>query len=108
MTRWVRTAVVGGPVRALGAVECEATPDGVVLHRLPAASRAQLPDDFVRMCEEQPSGVRLVLRTTARRIELDVRATRTRVVGRPVPDGGLYDLVVDGELAGQAGAGSAA
>ncbi len=84
MSQWVTTPVVGGPVRVRGAVELEETSDGVVVHRLPAASRAQIPDDFVRMCEEQPAGVHLVLRTAARRLELDVRAARTQIVGRPV------------------------
>jgi hypothetical protein len=56
------------------------------------------------MCEEQPSGVRLVFRTTARRIALDVRAFRTAIVGGPVPSGGLYDVVVDGAVAAQAAA----
>ena len=102
MTHWFRTPVIGGPVRVRGGVKVEETPDGVVVHRLPAAARAQLPDDFIRMCEAQPSGVRLVLRTASRRLELDVRATRTRALGRPVPDGGLYDVVVDGEVIAQA------
>ncbi len=101
MTEWFRTPVVGGPVRIRGAAEVEETVTGVVVHRLPAAARAQLPDDFIRMCEAQPSGVRLVLRTTARRLELDVRAARTFVAGRPVPDGGRYDVVVDGKVVGQ-------
>ena len=104
MTHWIRTPVIGGPVRVRGAVKVEETPEGVVLHRLPAAARAQLPDDFIRMCEAQPSGVRLVLRTSARRLELDVRATRTRVVDRPAPPGGLYDVVVDGQVVAQAAA----
>jgi hypothetical protein len=102
VTQWFRTPVIGGPVRVRGAVKVEETPEGVVVHRLPAAARAQLPDDFIRMCEAQPSGVRLVLRTEARRLELDVRATRTRAVGRPVPEGGVYDVVVDGEVVAQA------
>lgn len=83
----------------LGTTELEPTSDGVLVHRLPASARAQLPDDFARRCEEQPSGVRLVFRTAAQRIELDVRAFRTAIVGRPVPPGGLCDVVVDGEIA---------
>jgi len=101
---WVATTLIGGPVRVLGAAELESTPDGVVVHRLPASARAQLPDDFAHMCEEQPSGVRLVFRTAARRIELDVRAFRTAIVGGPVPSGGLYDVVVGGAVVVQAAA----
>jgi len=101
---WVATTLIGGPVRVLGAAELEPTPDGVVVHRLPASARAQLPDDFTRMCEEQPSGVRLTFRTAARRIELDVRAFRTAIDGGPVQPGGLYDVVVDGAIVAQASA----
>jgi GDSL-like Lipase/Acylhydrolase family len=101
MTPWVSTPLVGGPVQVLGASELEPTIDGLLPHRLPARARAQLPDGFARMCEEQPSGVRLVFRTAARRLELDVRAVRTVMSGRPVPPGGLYDVVVDGECVAQ-------
>jgi len=104
VTEWIRTPLVGGPVQVLGAAELEPTSDGVLVHRLPASARVQLPDDFVRMCEEQPSGVRLAFRTAAQRIELDVRAFRTAIVGRPVPPGGLYDVVVDGEIVAHAAA----
>jgi hypothetical protein len=93
----VSTPLVGGPVQVLGASELEPTNDGLLPHRLPAQARAQLPDGFARMCEEQPSGVRLVFRTAARLLELDVRAVRTVTSGRPVPPGGVYDVVVDGE-----------
>src|SRR5215218_3324032 len=78
-----------------GAAEYEATAEGVRLHRLPAPARAQVPDDFMRLCEEQPAGVRLAFRSAARRVQLDVRALRTVAVNRPpdgldgpVPDGG--------------------
>lgn len=101
--------LVGGPVAVRGAAELERTPDGLRIHRLPAAARAKLPDDFIRMCELQPAGVRLVLRTAATRLELDVRALRTVSVNRswdgsdgPLPDAGRYDLVVDGVVVGSA------
>lgn len=101
--------IVGGPVVVHGAADLEATADGVVVHRLPAAARAQVPDDFLAMCERQPSGVRLTFRTAARRLELDVRAWRTVAVNRPpdgsdgpLPEACPYDLVVDGLLTAQA------
>ena len=101
--------LVNGPVAVRGAAELEPTPDGLRIHRLPAAARAKLPDDFVRMCELQPAGVRLVLRTAASRLELDVRALRTVSVNRPpdgsdgpLPDAGRYDVVVDGAVVGSA------
>src|SRR5919112_1962230 len=103
--------LVGGPVAVRGAAELEPTPDGLRVHRLPAAARARLPDDFIRMCELQPAGVRLTLRTAATRLELDVRALRTVSVNRPpdgsdgpLPDAGRYDVVVDGEVVGSSGA----
>lgn len=96
------TTLIGGPVRVLGAAELESTLGGLIVHRLPASARQQLPDDFARMCEQQPSGVRLVFRTVARLIELDVRAFRTVTAGGPVPPGGLYDVVVDGAVVAQA------
>ena len=101
--------LVRGPVAVRGAAELESTPGGLRIHRLPAAARAKLPDDFIRMCELQPAGVRLLLRTAATRVELDVRALRTVAVNRwpdapdgPLPDAGRYDLVVDGVVAGSA------
>ncbi|WP_250443621.1 GDSL-type esterase/lipase family protein [Actinotalea sp. C106] len=100
--------LVGGPVRIAGAIEVEPTGQGLVLHRLPAAARAQMPDDFIAMCEQQPAGVRLVFRTAARRVELDVRTLRTVSANRPpdgldgpVPPAARYDLLVDGLLMGQ-------
>jgi hypothetical protein len=103
--------LVGGPVTVRGAAELEPTRDGLRIHRLPAAARAKLPDDFIGMCELQPAGVRLLLRTAATRLELDVRALRTVSANRPpdgsdgpLPDAGRYDVVVDGVVVGCAGA----
>ena len=101
--------LVGGPIAVRGAAELESTPGGLRIHRLPAPARAKMPDDFIRMCELQPAGVRLALRTAATRLELDVRALRTVRVNRPpdgsdgpLPEAGRYDLVVDGVVAGSA------
>src|SRR3954453_16128246 len=62
-----------------------------------------MPDDFMRMCEEQPSGVHLVFRSSASRVELDVRAWRTVSVNRwgtgsdgPVPPAGAWELTGGG------------
>jgi len=84
-----------------GAIEVEPTPHGVLLHRLPAWARAQCPDAQLAMAESQPSGVRIVFRTTARNIELVTLPTR-RVYGKlpPRPDG-VYELLVDGRLVQQ-------
>nr|WKF61535.1 hypothetical protein HUO10_006066 [Paraburkholderia busanensis] len=87
-----------------GALELESTARGVRMHRLPARARAQCNDPQLTMVESQPSGVRLVFRTAATALELDVRPTRYVYAGVPPRPAGVYDLVVDGQLAAQASA----
>jgi hypothetical protein len=95
---WTTTPLTADLVR--GAAELEETEHGVLPHRLPAWARAQ-GDAQLAMVEAEPSGVRLAFRTRATAIELDALATRRLYVGAaPRPDG-VYDLVVDGRLAGQ-------
>ncbi|MFG2066829.1 SGNH/GDSL hydrolase family protein [Micromonospora tulbaghiae] len=85
-----------------GALDLEHTADGVLPHRLPAWARAQNIDPQLMTAEAMPSGVRLVFRTRATTVELDVLPTKMVYRGTgPRPDG-RYDLVVDGRLAGQA------
>ena len=85
-----------------GALELEPTPHGLLPHRLPAAARAQCSDGRLLMAEAQPAGVRLAFRTRATVVELDVLPTKTVYPGAPPRPDGVYDLVVDGRLAGQA------
>ena len=87
-----------------GALDVEHTDVGLLPHRLPAEARAQAPDGQIALAEAQPSGVRLVLRTRATVIELEARRTRTAYEGVPPRPDGLYDLLVDGVLAGQGSA----
>lgn len=87
-----------------GALDFEHTAHGLRPHRLPAWARAQCADGQLAMAEAQPSGVRLVFRTRATTIELDALRTRTAYVGAPPRPDGVYDLLVDGRPAGQAGA----
>ncbi|WP_327173058.1 GDSL-type esterase/lipase family protein [Streptomyces sp. NBC_00656] len=87
-----------------GALDIEHTAHGLRPHRLPAWARAQCADDQLAMAEAQPSGVRLVFRTRATTIELDALRTSTAYVGAPPRPDGVYDLLVDGRPAGQAGA----
>ncbi|MEW2167838.1 GDSL-type esterase/lipase family protein [Streptomyces sp. NPDC007084] len=98
----ITTPITADLVR--GAVELEYTGRGVLPHRLPAWARAQCGDGQVAMAEAQPSGVRLAFRTRATTVELDVLATKRVYVGAPARPDGLYDLVVDGRLAGQSSA----
>jgi hypothetical protein len=55
------------------------------------------------MAEAQPSGVRLVFRTRATAVELDALRTKMAYQGAPPRPDGVYDLLVDGRPAGQAG-----
>ncbi|MDJ0385165.1 GDSL-type esterase/lipase family protein [Streptomyces sp. G-G2] len=100
MTDWLTTPIDSRLVR--GALDLEQTERGVLPHRLPARARRQFPDAYLAMMEAQPSGVRLAFRTAATRIELDVLPTKVVYQGGPARPDGVYDLVVDGRLAGQA------
>nr|WP_223184645.1 GDSL-type esterase/lipase family protein [Streptomyces sp. CBMA152] len=84
-----------------GALDLERTANGLLPHRLPARARAQCTDAQLAMAESQPSGVRLVFRTRATTVELDTVPTKRVYVGAPPRPDGVYDLLVDGELAGQ-------
>lgn len=85
-----------------GACELEATPHGLLPHRLPAWARAQYPDPQLMMVEAQPAGVRLVFDTAATSIELDTLRTKRVYAGMPARPDGIYDLLVDGVLTAQA------
>ncbi|WP_331768314.1 GDSL-type esterase/lipase family protein [Embleya sp. NBC_00896] len=97
---WITTPVTAGLLR--GALDLEPTEHGVLPHRLPARARKQIPDGQLAMAEAQPSGVRLVFRTRATTVELDVLPTKMVYEGAPPRPDGVYDLLVDGRLAGRA------
>ncbi|WP_299530675.1 GDSL-type esterase/lipase family protein [uncultured Streptomyces sp.] len=101
-TGWFTTSLGAAFVR--GAVELEETEHGLLPHRLPAWARRQFPDGQLAMVEAQPSGVRVVFRTRATAVELDVLPTKVIYEGTPPRPDALYDLLVDGRLAGQAAA----
>ncbi|MFD7402056.1 GDSL-type esterase/lipase family protein [Streptomyces sp. NPDC059866] len=96
---WITTPLTADLLR--GALELEHTAHGVLPHRLPARARAQCADGQLAMAESQPSGVRLVLRTEATAVELDTLPTKRVYTGAPPRPDGIYDLLVDGRLAGQ-------
>jgi hypothetical protein len=85
-----------------GALELEPGPRGLQPHRLPAWARAQNSDGQLAMSEAQPAGVRLVLRSRATAIELDVLRTTLAYRGAPPRPDGVYDVLVDGALTRQA------
>jgi hypothetical protein len=92
--------VIDAPITAAmvrGATELEPTSRGVRPHRLPTWARQRFPDPQLLLMEAQASGVRLVLVTTSRRIELDVRPHRLAYRGAERPRGAI-DLVLDGEV----------
>ncbi len=93
---WVRTPITADLVR--GALDLEPTERGLLPHRLPRWARSQVPDDQLAMAEAQPSGVRVVIHTSATVVELDVLPTKMAYVGAPPRPDGVYDLVVDGRL----------
>ncbi|MEV7968535.1 GDSL-type esterase/lipase family protein [Sphaerisporangium sp. NPDC088356] len=99
-TDWITTPITTDLLR--GALDLERTRHGVLPHRLPARARAQCADGQLAMVEAQPSGVRLVFRTRATAIELDALRTKNAYQGAPPRPDGVYDLLVDGRLAGQA------
>lgn len=92
------------PALLRGALSLEPTARGVQPHRLPAWARAQSPDRQLAMAEAEPAGVRFAFRSRAGVIELDVVPTRFVYVGVPARPAGLYDLLIDGQLAAQASA----
>ncbi|WP_405736100.1 GDSL-type esterase/lipase family protein [Streptomyces sp. NBC_01537] len=98
---WITTPITADLLR--GALDLEHTAHGVLPHRLPARARAQCADGQLAMAEAQPSGVRLVFRTRATAVELDTLPTKRIYAGAPPRPHGVYDLLVDGRLAGQAG-----
>ncbi|MFC6094231.1 GDSL-type esterase/lipase family protein [Saccharothrix lopnurensis] len=85
-----------------GALDVERTERGLLPHRLPARARAQFSDGQLAAVEAQPSGVRLVFRTRATTVELDTLPTKRVYRGVPPRPDGVYDLVVDNRLVGQA------
>ncbi|MFJ5112677.1 GDSL-type esterase/lipase family protein [Streptomyces sp. NPDC088551] len=97
---WITTPITTDILR--GALDLEHTAHGVLPHRLPARARAQYSDGQLAMAESQPSGVRLAFRTGATVMELDVLPTKRVYVGAPPRSDGVYDLLVDGRLAGRA------
>ncbi|MFI8358349.1 GDSL-type esterase/lipase family protein [Streptomyces cyaneofuscatus] len=99
---WTATPITLDILR--GALDLERTERGVLPHRLPAHAREQIPDGQLAMAESQPSGVRLAFSSRATAVELDVVATKRVYPGAPPRPDGVYELLVDGHLAGRASA----
>lgn len=100
MNQYTTTPVTLSLVR--GAADIEHTANGVLVHRLPAEARRQYADPQLVMAESQPAGVRLVFRSAATVIHLDVLATKRLHVGLPPRPDGVFELFIDGKQAGRA------
>ncbi len=88
------------PVRAefvRGAAELEPTDRGMRPHRLPGWVQSGYADAQLASMEVQPSGVRVVFRTRATRVEVETHPSRVAFRGVDRPRGRL-DVFVDGEL----------
>ncbi|HEY2213465.1 MAG TPA: SGNH/GDSL hydrolase family protein [Acidimicrobiales bacterium] len=93
-------ALEGGPVEVVGALDLDHSPTGLVPRRLPAWTRPQIPDLFMDVVVQLPSGVRLRFATTSTCIELDVMLTN--LSRPPMPQmAAVFDLVIDGEVVAQ-------
>ena len=80
-----------------GALDLHRTARGLSPRRLPAWTAAKMLDPSLAFMARMTSGVRLALRTNAKRIELDVLETGLRIdQGARVP--AVFDLRVDGVL----------
>lgn len=78
--------------------ELEHTDRGVRPHRLPGWVRTRHPDGQLLAMEAQPSGVRVVFRTSASTVELVTHPMRVSFAGIDRPRGHI-DVLVDGVLA---------
>ncbi|RFA12891.1 lipase [Subtercola boreus] len=85
------------PAIVRGALELESTARGIRPHRLPSWVRQQFPDPQLLSREIQPSGVRIVVRTRATRIELRTHSARVAFAGADRPRGSI-DVFVDGSF----------
>ncbi|MDS2171783.1 MULTISPECIES: GDSL-type esterase/lipase family protein [unclassified Nesterenkonia] len=89
------------PIEALhvhGAVELAPGLRGVVPHRLPAPARRQIHDPGTAAVAAAPAGVRLRLRTAARRLMVTVLPTDMGARDDPTRPAPLHDVLVDGSL----------
>lgn len=97
MTDWTTTAIEPWLLR--GALEVERTEHGLRPHRFPSRARAQFPDEFLVMAETHPTGVRVVFRSSATAVEMDVLPTKAPYPG--APESG-YELLIDGRCVARA------
>ncbi|MEU6927369.1 lipase [Streptomyces sp. NPDC046631] len=94
--------LVGGPVELRGALDLETTTAGIMPRRLPAWTKEQYQNPSVYGVTVMPSGVRLVFRTDAHALELEVLTSTGQLATDPHPrPTGMLELLVDGVPAGR-------
>ncbi|MBU6317415.1 MAG: lipase, partial [Acidobacteria bacterium] len=86
-----------GEVQTRGAWELERTPGGTLPRRLPAWTRAQLPDIFMNTMVTMTAGVRLVFATDSPVVELTCHPRTIHTVGEPLREP-VFQMLIDGEL----------
>ncbi len=91
-------ALEGGSVELRNCFDVDRTDDGISPRRLPAWTRAQIPDVFCDAMVRMSSGVRLAFVTDSPWLELEVMPTSFRTDGDPRRVHG-FDLVIDGGAA---------
>lgn len=84
-----------------GAVDVDQGAYGLVPHRLTAASRQQLGGPVEPKVFQDPSGVRIRLRTESRTLTLRTWPTKISVLDEPPGPSPIYDIWVDGTLHAQ-------
>lgn len=92
----MRIALPDERVRVDGAVHVDAGVDGITPRRLAAAYRHEVPVE-VDLVSSSPSGVRLVLRTDAPELAVELRTVLFQM-GEDEPRPATVDVVVDGEV----------
>lgn len=94
MTRTVTATPLTAEL-VVGAAELERTARGLRPHRLPRRIRDRFADPQLTLMEAQPSGVRIAISTAARRLTLELHATRVAYQGLERARGAV-DVLVDG------------
>ena len=97
-------AVPLADLSVVGALEVERTPSALSFRRLPAWTRPQVTDPFLATMLSMPAGVRLLLVTDSRSLELELAVTAITIGDLPVP--AVVDVTVDGVVVASAAASS--
>src|SRR5688572_16548395 len=99
MSELADVALDGGAVEIRGALDLARTDVGLLPRRLPAWTRAQIPEAFCDMGGAPPGGRRLAVPTGGVLGEAAGRVQPTPFGGAPQPQpAGVFQLVVDGTL----------